>query len=64
MNFCAESACRDLQEEVEFEAGKWADEFPVPLLRSFEEDCFAGVAKRSDYGPLGDHFDGSRQTAQ
>ena len=25
-------------------------------LTPFEEDCFAGVAKRSDYWPLGDYF--------
>ncbi len=30
-------------------------------LTPFEEDCFAGVAKRPDYWPLGDYFHGTRQ---
>jgi hypothetical protein len=34
---------------------------PSMLLTTFEEDRFAGVAKRPDYWPLGDYFHRTRK---
>src|SRR5207245_2331205 len=31
---------------------------------TFEEDGIAGVAERPDHGPMGNHFDGARKTAE
>jgi hypothetical protein len=37
----------------------WLLTLPRVTQNPFEEDCFAGVAKRPDHGPMGNHFYGT-----